>query len=132
MGWRSIGEVPGQTALEHEVNLMSIRILVAEFVIGANILPDVAQWPDHDADAQLLQALSLKGVRECLARLLPSPGKREPITLLVTMDDRQERLIADDDGLTGVAHGIHVRPHIARGLAASRSFTRPEALLLSG
>jgi hypothetical protein len=111
---------------------MNIRILVAELVIGANVLPDEAQRPDHDTDAQFLQALSLKGVRECLARLLPSPGKREPITLLVTMDDHQEKLIGDDDGLPRVAHWIHHGSHLGRGPAVSRSVTWPEALLLSG
>ena len=114
MGW--IGK---ESAFEHEIDLVGLRILAAELVIGAYVFPDVSQRTDINTYAKLLEALAPKSIRDGFTWVLAPSGKGIPVPLRVPVLDGQETAFENDDGLSGVTHSHHQNTNRVGGLTAS-------------
>ena len=90
-------------ALENELDLVNGAVLLAELVVGTNVLPNETKRPDRNFDSDLLKTFTPQGVLERLARVLASAGEGEPLSCTVTMLDRKQKAVFDDDCLRGVA-----------------------------
>jgi hypothetical protein len=109
IGPRGTGEgwVGEEFSFEHQIDLVGIWILAAGLVIGIKVFPDVTQRSHIDTYATLLEALSLKGVRDGFSRVPTPSGKRMPVPLRVPVLDHWETAFAIDYGLSGVTYILH-------------------------
>ena len=114
MGW-----ICKESTFEHEIDLVGIRILAAELVIGAYVFPDVTQRSHINAYAKLLKALALKSIRDSFTWFLASSGKGIPVSLRVPVLDDQETALENDYGLSGVTHMHHQDSSRVGSLTAS-------------
>ena len=123
MGVGGIGKDP---AFEHEIDLVGIRILAAELVIGAYVLPYVAQRSDINTYAKLLEALAPEGVGDRFTWILAPSGKGVPVPLRVPVLDHQEAAFKNDHRLSRVAYMLHegTNSRQPNGLEMSRPASR--------
>src|SRR4030042_2419441 len=114
-----VGWIGKESAFKHEVDLVGLRILAAELVIGSYVFPDVSQRTDINTYAKPLQALAPKSIRDGFTWVLAPSGKGIPVPLRVPVLDDQETALENNNGLSGVTHMHHQDTNRVGSLTAS-------------
>lgn len=96
-----------QTAEEHELYLMGLRVFCGKLVVLADVLPHEYKVAGLDLNAYLLQTLAPECLAHSLPRLLPATRQRPPESLSILQLDGKHFASFDNKGFDGVADRFH-------------------------